>query len=136
MFSQPLKSRLPLFVVLMLLLPIVLAACGEGTPPEEFLKAIANNDKDKAKEQVCDDFKDEVDLLFAQNEGVEGRDQVKDLECTEADGRTTCNFKDSADTAMEWVFAIEDEKVCGILELDGQDVSIIFGPEAIRNSSE
>ena len=122
MFSQPLKSRLPFLAVLMLLLPVVLAACGGGPTgnAEDFIKAMADNDKDKAKDVSCDAFHNEIDLLFEGDGGPSG--ELEDLKCEEDGDNVKCTGKDS-EAEGEFVFAMEDDKVCGILSIstDGVD---------------
>lgn len=53
------KTRFPFLIMLLLLLPLVLTACGGGDSDtaKKYIEAVAANDKDEASKYVCDDNK-------------------------------------------------------------------------------
>lgn len=112
MFSQ-LKSRLPLLIALMLMLPLVLAACGGGKADtaKSFLEAMDEGDADKAKEQVCDDLHTFIDLLLS--EGEDDGANFDDISCEEDGDNVTCTIKVD-DEEDDITFVIDDDdKICG-----------------------
>ena len=120
--QNPMKRTYPKILILLILLPVVLAACGGGatSSAEDFLKAVDEGDKGNAKDASCDDFSNEIDVLW---ENATSDDQVKDLKCEEDGDDVKCTFKDQENVEVIFVFSIEDDKVCGIksVRYDGQD---------------
>jgi len=104
-------ARLSIF--LLMFVPLVLAACGASGKDnsENFLKAIEDRDRGKAKDAACDDVHDEIDVLFdLASESDEAADiNFENLECEEDGDEVTCTEGEDA----EIVFEIEDGKVCG-----------------------
>lgn len=103
------KKNLFVLVAIVLILPLVLSACGGGPVKnaENFVKAISDADKDKAEKYVCDDFKDELDQMTGE------KTEIDDLKCEEKDDNVTCSWK-SDGQEIELTFTMKDDKVCGI----------------------
>ncbi len=112
MFSQ-LKLRLPLLIALMLMLPLVLAACGGGKADnaKSFLEAMDDGDADKAKEQVCDGLHTIIDLLLS--EGVGDGPNFDDISCKEDGDNVTCTIKVGDEEDDITLTMDDDDKVCG-----------------------
>ncbi len=60
-------KRLSLILVVVLLVPMLLSACGSDTKKvaEDYMVAVLKGDSVKAKEKACDDFKDQTDAYIA-----------------------------------------------------------------------
>ena len=113
------KFRNLFLLVIVLALPMLLAACGGDKVgnAEKFMKAIADNDIDEAKKYVCDDEKDNADDTGAALEGV----KISDISCEEDGDNVKCDYKISVDgvegeTATSLTFKMDGDKVCGTAE--------------------
>jgi hypothetical protein len=111
------KTRMSFLILVLLLLPLVLAACGGDKVgnAEKFLEAAGDNDFDEAKKYVCDDEKDNIEGEAAFPEGVE----LKDIECEEDGDDVKCSFNMAmegvdGDTPVTMVFVMEGDKVCDV----------------------
>jgi hypothetical protein len=128
------KRTYPKILILLILLPLALAACGGGATgsAEDFLKAVDENDIGNAKDASCDDFSNEIDVLW---ENATNDDEVKDLDCEEDGDDVKCTFKDQEDNEVVFVFAIEDDKVCGIksVRYDGEDAGFSLSSDTADN---
>lgn len=112
------KKNLFVLVAIVLVLPLVLSACGGGPTKnaENFVKAISDADRDKAEKYACDDdeFMQFLDLMFS---GETNKNEVDDLKCEEdGDDRVKCTFKSDGDS-QELTFIMKDDKVCGFADL-------------------
>lgn len=122
------KTRLSFLIVMLLALPLVLAACGGGDADtaKNFVEAVADGDQDEAEKHVCD--KNKAELVGGPNDG--GAFEVEDLECEEDGDDVTCKFKSNfgvegvEKSDIEMTFGMEDGKVCErkATKVDGQTV--------------
>ncbi|MCB9436258.1 MAG: DUF4878 domain-containing protein [Anaerolineales bacterium] len=109
------KKNLFVLVAIVLILPLVLSACGGGPAKnaENFVKAMNDGDRDKAEKYACDDdeFKTFMDLIFA--DGNTSNAELDDLKCEEdGDNRVTCTGKSNGEESS-LTFIMKDDKVCG-----------------------
>lgn len=123
------KTRLSFLIVMLLVLPLVLAACGGGDTDtaKKYVEAIANNDKDEIEKHICEDNKDKLDS----GPGDAGSFEVDDLKCEEDGDDVKCTMKSTLGlmeekVEVEMVFAMKDGKVCDInaMKLDGEEVPL------------
>ena len=115
------KTRFSFLIVMLLVLPLVLAACGgsDTDTAQKYIEAIADGDKDEAERHVCDDNKDELTGAASSDSKFE----VDDLKCEEDGDDVKCTYKlEGSDVEMS--FAMEDGKVCENtgLVIDGIDM--------------
>lgn len=113
------KIRNLFLLVIVLALPMLLAACGGDKVgnAEKFLKAISDNDIDEAKKYVCDKEKDSADDSAGAFEGIE----ISDISCEEDGDNVKCDYKMSiegveGETATSVTFKMDGDKVCGSAE--------------------
>lgn len=117
-------KRAALFLMIILALPMVLAACGGGATgnAKDFLNAWADGDTDKMKDVSCDEFSSTIDLLAEGSEEAE----LEDVKCEEdGDNRVTCTARAEGEDEEEITFIMDDDKVCGIeglTDLDSEDI--------------
>ena len=94
----------------------MLGACGASgkDSSENFLRAIEDRDRGKAKDASCDDVHNEIDTLFDFANKTDTSDEftLRNLECEEEGDEVTCTYVID-DEDFEAVFEIEDGKVCG-----------------------
>ncbi len=122
------KTRISFLIVLLMVLPLVLAACGGGDTDtaKKYIEAIADGDKDEAEKQVCDNPKDERIGTSPTQDSFD----VDDLKCEEDGDNVKCTFKtdfgdENADAVkVELTFGMEDGKVCSTegMVIDGIDI--------------
>ena len=115
------KVRLPLLLVILLALPLVLAACGgdKVENAEKFLEAMGDLDTDEAKEYACDDMDDEIDEAFEFFGTLDGFD-ITDIECEEDGDNVKCDFTIVGELEGETIsnpiegqaMAMDGDKVC------------------------
>jgi hypothetical protein len=109
------NKRPALIVALLLVLPLVLAACGSPAGnAEKFLKAVNDGDKDEAEKYVCDENKEDLVEDIGNDDGT----SAEDIKC-EADGddvkcTMTLEQEGEDDQEVTLVFGMEDGKVCEI----------------------
>lgn len=124
------KLRFSFLIVLLLVLPLVLAACGgsDTDTAKKFVEAIADADDDEAGKHVCDKNKDK--LLDGPGEEDSSFD-IKDLKCEEDGDDVTCKFEsdlnllpEAAD--IEMTFSMDDGKVCEMttMKFNGEEVPV------------
>lgn len=113
------KIRNIFLLLIILALPMLLAACGGDKVgnAEKFMKALADNDLDEAKKYICDDEKDTVDEDAASFEGV----NLTDISCEEDGDNVKCDFKIGiegveGETPSSITFEMDGDKVCGTVE--------------------
>jgi hypothetical protein len=125
------KRTYPKILILLILLPVVLAACGGGATgnAEDFINAIADTDADKAKDVACDEFANEIDLLMT---GASGNPTAEDVKCEDDGDDVKCTFKDEDDSENEITFTMTDDKVCGIKawSRNGEDTGAVLPSNA------
>ncbi len=126
------KTRLSLIILFLLVLPLVLTACGNGDADtaKKYIEAIDDNDKEEAAKHICDENKDKLlnDSFF----------DAKDLKCDKDGDGVKCTFtseqsipsgdgsgSDIYTADAEMTFKMKDGKVCEIksLIIDGIDYS-------------
>src|SRR5690606_21062205 len=86
-------KRSALVIAIVLVLPLILAACGGGATgnAEDFIKAMADGDAKKAKEVSCSAFASTIDLLA---EGTSEDSKAEDIKCEkDGDTKVKCDFK-------------------------------------------
>ncbi|MBI5929465.1 MAG: hypothetical protein HY862_09160 [Chloroflexi bacterium] len=113
------KVRNIFLLVIILALPMLLAACGGDKTgnAEKFMKALADNDIDEAKKYVCDKEKDSADDAATAFESV----KLSDISCKEDGDNVKCDYKISiegveGETATSITFKMDGDKVCGSAE--------------------
>lgn len=130
------KTRISFLIVLLMVLPLVLAACGGGPADtaKKYVEAIADGDADEAEKHVCDDNKDQ--LLDGPGEDNASFD-VSDLECEEDGDDVKCTFKSDLglldeEAEIEMTFGMKDDKVCETkdMAIDGQSFGAPGGDTA------
>ncbi|GIK62627.1 MAG: hypothetical protein BroJett018_04210 [Chloroflexota bacterium] len=113
------KIRNLFLVIIVLALPMLLAACGgdKVDNAEKFMKALADNDIDEAKKYVCDKEKDSADDSATAFESV----KISDISCKEDGDNVKCDYKmtiedeeDAISTSI--TFKMDGDKVCGTAE--------------------
>ncbi len=108
------KIRNLFLLVIVLTLPMLLAACGgdKVDNAEKFMKAVADNDADEAKKYVCDDKKDELTGDSGMPEGTE----MKDISCEEDGDDVKCSYKFTSEGIPEQTVSVtlvmDGDKVC------------------------
>ncbi|MCQ3930336.1 MAG: hypothetical protein DPW16_07735 [Chloroflexi bacterium] len=114
------KIRNLLLLVIVLALPMLLAACGGDKVgnAEKYMKAVADGDRDEAEKYVCDDKKDE---LAGDNVGDTEGLEFKDISCKEDGDNVKCDFKIAIEgvdeeQATSVTFKMDGDKVCGEVE--------------------
>ena len=114
-----------LTIVLFLLLPLFIVACGDDSDEnktsqnaktaQKYIEAFWSGDEAEAEKHVCSENRDELLLGIA----YEGKPQIKDLKCQDDDGNITCAFNAEDDTgediALTMTFGMVDGKVCEML---------------------
>ena len=114
------KTRLSFLIVMLMVLPLVLAACGGGDTDtaKKYVEAISKADSDEAEKHVCDDNKDQL----LDGPGDNEKFDTDDLKCEEDGDDVKCSFKsdlglldEKADIAM--TFVMKDGKVCETKDL-------------------
>lgn len=106
------KTRISLLIAMLLVLQLVLAACGGGDvdTAKNYVEAAVEGDKDEAEKHVCDENKDILTRGIEDNE----QNKIDDLKCEEDGDNIKCTFKNEGE-AIEMKFAMKDGKVCEIL---------------------
>jgi hypothetical protein len=108
----------------LLLIPVLLAACGGGLSEddaEKAIKAAFEGDADEANEFLCEGSQIPDDAATSM-EGLE----VGDVNCTKDGDTMTCETNlsfEGVDTPMSLTFDIEDDKLCGG-DFAGADVEV------------
>ena len=107
------KTRMSLLIALLLVLPLVLAACGGGpaSNAEKFIKAAADGDEEEAEKYLCDDPQDG---LGGNSGGIEG---LKDVSCEEDGDNVRCEIvveEDDIEQTVIIVYGLEDGKICSV----------------------
>ena len=100
-------------LILLLVLPLALAACGGGKTDnaKAFLEAMADNDADKAKENACDAMHASIDTLL---ELAGDNFNADDISCEEdGDNAVKCTVQDGDDEVELTLVMDDDDKVCG-----------------------
>jgi hypothetical protein len=117
------KIRISFLITMLLVLPLILAACGGGDTDtaKKFVEALADGDKDKMEDLVCEDQKDEV------SDEALSKFEAKDLKCEEDGDDIKCTFKSDLggldeETKIVMVFEMKDGKVCDIKSMDTPDL--------------
>ena len=110
------KTRMSLLIALLLVLPLVLAACGGGpaSNAEKFIEAAVDGDKDEAEKYVCDDNKDE---LIADVDEGEAIGELKEVSCEEDGDDVKCEVTleiDGEEQKLTLTYIMKDDKVCGL----------------------
>jgi hypothetical protein len=106
------KHFSPKILLLLLVLPLILAACGGGKTDnaKSFLEAMNDEDADKAKDNACDAVHGAIDELLS-------RPSLGDVEVgdCEEDGDTNVKCSISIDDEDVDITLImdDDDKVCG-----------------------
>lgn len=103
-------------LVLLLLLPLVLSACGGGKTDnaKNFLEGVFEGDGDKAKENACDDLHPVIDLVAgAINES--GEDVDVSVDCEEDGDDVKCTVEADGESEEITLTMDDDDKVCGDL---------------------
>ena len=109
------KIRNVVLMIIVLALPMLLAACGGDKVgnAEMFLKAVADNDADEAEKYVCDDKKDE---LTGDSAGMPEGMEMKDISCEEDGDNVKCSYKISAEgnpeQSVSVTLVMDGDKVC------------------------
>jgi hypothetical protein len=105
------KPRYAFFLLIILTLPVLLAACGGGAKgnAEDFIKAAADNDVKKMKDVSCSGFHSAIDLL---TQGAE-KNKVEDIKCEEKGDNIECTWKSDGESTTA-TFIMDDKKVCDI----------------------
>jgi hypothetical protein len=104
-------------VMLLLVLPLVLAACGGGPTDnaENFLEALNDNDQEEAEKYICDDQKNSFFMqIYGRTVNMAYTD-ARDVECEAFHDDVKCTMTVDADNEEQIVtmtLGIEDEKVC------------------------
>lgn len=114
------KFRTLFLMVIILALPMLLAACGGDKVgnAEKFMKAAADGDADEAEKYVCDDEKDSIDEVSSGfGEGV----NISDISCEEDGDNVKCDFNIAVEgiegeTATSITFKMDGDKVCGAVQ--------------------
>jgi hypothetical protein len=105
------KTRMSFLILVLLLLPLVLAACGGGPTGEAkaYLEAVADGDKDEAEKHVCDKNKE----LLTTGIGDDTKAEIKSIDCEEKDDdKVECKVETEEDGEDTITFKMEDGKVC------------------------
>jgi hypothetical protein len=105
------KTRLSLLLFVLLILPLVLSACGGGPAGEAkaYLEASADGDKDEAAKHVCDKNKERL----TEGIGGETKGEIKSLDCEETDdNKVKCEVDTEEVGKLTVFFKMEDGKVC------------------------
>jgi hypothetical protein len=115
------KFRTLFLLVIILALPMLLAACGGDKVgnAEKFLKAVADNDVDEAEKYVCDD---EKDSLTGESSGMPEGVEFKDISCDEDGDNVKCSFTmvmavegaEAQEIEQSWTMKMDGDKVCGL----------------------
>jgi hypothetical protein len=115
------KFRTLFLTVIILALPMLLAACGGDKVgnAEKFMKAVADGDADEAEKYVCDD---EKDSLTGESSGMPEGVEFNDISCKEDGDNVQCSFKmviniegaDPQETEQSWTLQMDGDKVCGL----------------------
>jgi hypothetical protein len=98
----------------LLLIPVLLAACGGGLSEddaEKAIKAAFEGDTDEANEFLCEENQVPADAVT----DVEGM-EIGDVNCTKDGDQMTCETNislDGVDNPISLTFDIEDDKLCG-----------------------
>ena len=108
------KTRMSFFIVLLLMLPLVLAACSNEKKIEnaqKFLEALAADDVDEARTYLCEEEQKELDAGGNPFSGL----SVTDIECADDGGDVKCTFKVEGQE-IEFIIGFEGDKVCYVEE--------------------
>ena len=109
------KPRLALLVAMLLILPLILAACGStaANNAEKFLQAADDNDREEAQKYTCDKNKEELtNGIDEDNTG-----NIKEVSCEEDGDDVKCEItieNDGEEIEATVIFGMEDDKVCEI----------------------
>src|SRR5436190_1964133 len=104
------KTRMSFVILMLLVLPLVLAACGGGPAGEakSFLEAVNKGDKDEAEKHVCDKNKD---TLTAMASGDSEEDDVS-IDCEKDGDDVKCTMEGKDDNGdkqkVTMTFGMED----------------------------
>lgn len=107
-------KRSALVIAIVLVLPLILAACGGGATgnAEDFIKAMADHDVKKAKDVSCSAFASTIDLLA---EGTSEDSKAEDIKCEkDGDTKVKCDFKADGESTSLTFIVDKDDKICGI----------------------
>jgi hypothetical protein len=108
------KHFSPKILLLLLVLPLVLAACGGGKADnaKSFIEDLFAGDASKAKENACDALHPSIDIIAG---FVEDGDEVKldDLECKEDGDNVKCTASVDGEEDTLTLIMDDDDKVCG-----------------------
>ena len=109
------SKRMFLLGVLLLLIPMVLAACGGGVDEDNLedalVKALVEGDTGDLEDLVCDDDKDE--LTEDESEPVDDAS----VDCSVEDDSFTCDVSmTNDDQTLEFTYKgdVEDGKICNV----------------------
>jgi hypothetical protein len=119
-FIQGAKMRKTtlLFVMLVLALPFLLAACGGDKTgnAEKFLKALDEGDVDEAQKYVCDDEKDSLDDMGEFLDSV----SISDISCEEDGDNVKCTYKATVEGSdpqeVTETYKMDGDKLCGTVQ--------------------
>lgn len=107
-------KRSALVIAIVLVLPLILAACGGGATgnAEDFIKALADGDAKKAKDVSCSAFASQIDFI-TESSGDDGK--VEDIKCEkDGDTKVKCDFKADGESTSLTFIVDKDDKICGI----------------------
>lgn len=111
------KKRTIIFALLVLVLPMVLAACGGGLDEDEFAdaveKAFEDGDFGDYNDLVCED--DQID------EDQEASEADVSVECSVEDDTVECDVEGEGDTLTLRGDVDDDDKACTVMVGEGDE---------------
>jgi hypothetical protein len=110
------KHFSPKILLLLLVLPLVLAACGGGKADnaKSFAEDLFAGDASKAKENACDALHPSIDLIAGLIEEGDESVELENLECEEdGDTNVKCTAEVDGESDSFVLVMDDDDKVCG-----------------------
>lgn len=99
----------------MLVLTPILTACGlfggDANTAEDFFKAIADGDEEKAKDNSCEDIHDSIPLII-ENLSDDDKERLENVECETRDDKVYCTAENADGEEEESEIEMKDGKVC------------------------